>query len=256
MRRCPPPAIRPRTGAGSAAGTDCVGVAEDDPGMDVLEALATRRSVRGFKPDPVPRATIEAILKAASRAPSGSNVQPWKLRVTVGEEKAQLSAALRAAHDAGAKVPRDYHYYPRNWREPYLSRRRKVGWDLYALCGVARGDVAAGHEQRARNFDFFGAPVGMIFSIDRDLEQGSWLDYGMFLQSIMLAARHFGLDTCPQAAFCDHHDVVRAHLGIPDDQALVCGMALGYADPEEPANRLVTQRMALEEFVTFGPGEW
>lgn len=224
--------------------------------MDVFEAMATRRSVRGFRPDPVPRATVEAILAAASRAPSGSNIQPWRVRVTVGEEKARLSAALHEAHDAGRAVERDYHYYPRNWREPYLSRRRKIGWELYALCGVARGDHAAGHAQRGRNFDFFGAPVGLIFTIHRDLEQGSWLDFGMFLQSVMLAARGHGLDTCAQAAFCDHHDVVRAVLGLPDDQALVCGMSLGAEDREEPANRLVTTRAGLEEFVTFGPGAW
>lgn len=224
--------------------------------MDVFEALATRRSVRGFKPDPVPRATLEHILAIAARAPSGSNIQPWRVRVTIGEEKARLSAALRAAHDAGAKVERDYHYYPRVWREPYLSRRRKLGWDLYTLCGIAKGDHAAGHEQRARNFDFFGAPIGLMFSIDRDMELGSWLDFGMFLQSVMLAARGHGLHTCAQAAFCDHHDVVRAHLGIPDDQAVVCGMSLGYIDEAEPANRLVTVREPLERYVTFGPGEW
>jgi nitroreductase len=221
--------------------------------MDVFEAMATRRSVRGFLPDPVPRATIEAILAAASRAPSGSNIQPWKVRVTTGAEKARLTAALRAAHDAGAKVERDYHYYPRNWREPYLARRRKIGWGLYQLAGVAKGDHAAGHEQRARNFDFFGAPVGLFFTIDRDMEQGSWIDYGMFLQNVMLAARGFGLDTCPQAAFCDHHDVVRAHLGIPASEALVCGMSLGLADPAEPTNALVTEREPVSAFTTFGP---
>lgn len=224
--------------------------------MDVFEALATRRSVRGFRPDPVPRATLEHILAIAARAPSGSNIQPWRVRVTVAEEKARLSAALRAAHDAGAKVERDYHYYPRIWREPYLGRRRKLGWDLYTLCGITKGDHAAGHEQRARNFDFFGAPVGLMFSIDRDMELGSWLDFGMFLQSVMLAARGHGLHSCAQAAFCDHHDVVRAHLGIPDDQAVVCGMSLGYIDEAEPANRLETVREPLENYVTFGPGEW
>lgn len=224
--------------------------------MDVFEALATRRSVRGFLPDAIPRATIAAILQAAARAPSGSNIQPWRVRVTIGDEKARLSAALHAAHDAGAKVARDYHYYPRVWREPYQSRRRQVGWELYSLCGIARGDHAAGHAQRGRNFDFFGAPVGLFFTIDRDLEQGSWLDFGMFLQSVMLAARGHGLHSCAQAAFCDHHDVVRAHLGIPDDQALVCGMSLGVIDEREPANALVTTRVPLDEFVTFGPGAW
>jgi len=220
--------------------------------MDVFEALTTRRSVRGFRPDPVPRATIEAILTAAARAPSCSNVQPWQVRVTLGAEKKRLSAALREAHAAGSSVPREYQYYPVNWREPYLARRRKVGWDLYRLAGVARGDTAAGDVQRARNFDFFGAPVGLFFLIDRDLEQGSWLDFGMFLQSVMLAARGHGLDTFAQAAFCDHHDVVRRELGLRDDRALVCGMSLGFEDRDEPANALVSERAALTEFATLG----
>ena len=220
--------------------------------MNVFEALATRRSVRGFRPDPVPRATIDAILAAAARAPSGSNVQPWRVRVTQGAERARLSAALHEAHATGARVPREYEYYPRRWREPYLARRRKVGWDLYALAGVARGDTAAGDAQRARNFDFFGAPIGLFFLIDRALEQGSWLDCGMFVQSVMLAARGHGLHTCPQAAFCDHHDVVRRVLGLPAGQALICGMALGFEDVAEPTNALVTERACLDEFVTFG----
>jgi nitroreductase len=226
---------------------------DDAKPMDVFEALATRRSIRGFRPDPLPRPMIERILAAASRAPSGSNIQPWHVRVTQGAEKARLSAALRAAHDAGAAPPREYEYYPRRWREPYQARRRKVGFGLYELAGVARGDMAAGHAQRARNFDFFGAPVGLFFTIDRDLEQGSWLDYGLFLQSVMLAARGLGLDTCPQAAFCEHHDVVRRVLGLRDDQVLVCGMSLGFEDPGEPTNALVTERAPLADFVTFGP---
>jgi len=220
--------------------------------MDVLTALATRRSVRGFRPDPVPRATLEAILAAAARAPSGSNVQPWRVRVTQGAERTRLSAALHEAHAAGARVPREYEYYPRTWREPYLARRRKVGWDLYALAGVARGDTAAGDAQRARNFDFFGAAIGLFFLIDRDLEQGSWLDCGMFLQSVMLAARGHGLHSCAQAAFCDHHDVVRRVLDLPSDQALICGMAMGFEDSTEPTNALVTERAGLEDFVIFG----
>lgn len=221
--------------------------------MDVFEALATRRSIRGFRPDPVPRAVLERLLSAASRAPSGSNIQPWRVRVTQGAEKARLSAALRAAHEAGAAAPREYEYYPRTWREPYLARRRKVGFGLYALAGVARGDLAAANAQRARNFDFFGAPIGLFFTVDRDLEQGSWLDFGMFLQSVMLAARGVGLDTCPQAAFCDHHDVVRRVLGLAEEQTMVCGMSLGFEDTGEPTSALVTERAALADFVTFGP---
>lgn len=220
--------------------------------MDVLEAMATRRSMRGFLPDPVPRETIEAILAAAARAPSGSNIQPWFVRVTTGAEKDALTAAVHAARDAGGKVEREYHYYPRIWREPYHARRRATGWGLYGLLGIGKADREAMHRQHGRNYDFFGAPVGLFFSMDRDMEQGSWLDCGMFLQNVMLAARGFGLHSCPQAAWCDFHPIVRAQLGIPDDRILVCGMALGHADPDEPANRLVTDRIPLADFVVFG----
>ncbi len=221
--------------------------------MDVFEAMATRRSVRGFLPTPVPRETIAAILTAAARAPSGSNIQPWRVRVTMGAEKQRLSAALRAAHEAGRPAMREYHYYPRQWRDPYLARRRRLGWSLYGLLGIARGDVAASRAQHARNYDFFGAPVGLFFLMDRDLEQGSWLDCGMFIQNVMLATRGFGLHSCPQAAFCEYPDIVRRELGLPEDSILFCGMSLGHADPDEPANRLETERAPLADFVTFGP---
>jgi nitroreductase len=221
--------------------------------MDVIEAMTQRRSIRGFLPDPVPRATIEAILEAASRAPSGSNIQPWHVRVTTGAEKARLSAALRAAHAAGEPAAREYHYYPRQWREPYLARRRATGWGLYGLLGIGKGDHAATKAQHARNYDFFGAPVGLFFSMDRDMELGSWLDCGMFIQSVMLAARGHGLETCAQAAFCDYHGIVERELGLPDDRILICGMSLGRPDPEEPANRLVTAREPVAAFATFGP---
>ncbi|PWS38880.1 nitroreductase [Falsiroseomonas bella] len=221
--------------------------------MDVIEAMTGRRSIRGFLPDPVPRATVEAILAAASRAPSGSNIQPWHVRVTTGAEKARLSDALRAAHAAGEPAAREYHYYPRQWREPYLARRRATGWGLYGLLGIGRGDHAATKAQHARNYDFFGAPVGLFFSMDRDMELGSWLDCGMFIQNVMLAARGHGLETCAQAAFCDYHWIVRRELGLPEDRILVCGMSLGRPDPDEPANRLLTAREPLSAFVTFGP---
>lgn len=220
--------------------------------MEVLEAMATRRSVRGFRPDPVPRATIEAILAAAARAPSGSNIQPWHVRVTMGAEKARLSAALRAAHAAGEPPRRDYHYYPRSWREPYLARRRSLGWGLYGVLGIGKGEQARMAAQHARNYDFFGAPVGLFFLLDRDMEAGSWLDAGMFVQNVMLAARAFGLDTCPQAAFCDYPDIVGRELALPAERILLCGMSLGLADPDEPANRLATRREPLAAFVTFG----
>jgi nitroreductase len=170
----------------------------------------------------------------------------------MGAEKQRLSAALRAAHAAGEAPRREYHYYPREWREPYLARRRKLGWGLYGVLGIGKGDRARMAEQHARNYDFFGAPVGLFFLLDRDMEMGSWLDTGMFIQNVMLAARGHGLDTCPQAAFCDYHDIVRRELGLGDARILLCGMSLGRADADEPANRLETEREPLSSFVSFG----
>ncbi|MBZ8144105.1 nitrobenzoate reductase, partial [Rubrivivax gelatinosus] len=137
------------------------------------------------------------------------------------------------------------------WVSPYIERRRKVGWDLYGLLGIAKGDKARMHEQHGRNYAFFGAPVGLIFTISRVLGQGSWLDYGMFLQNVMVAARARGLDTCPQAAFTQFHRIVADELALPQDEMLVCGMALGFADPEAPENALVTEREPVAGFARF-----
>ncbi len=166
-------------------------------------AITTRRSVRGFIDEPVPRAIVERLLEIASRAPSGSNIQPWKVHVLMGAALERLKAALCAAHFGAEPEAREYEYYQTTWRSPYLERRRKTGWDLYTLTGVERGDRAASLRQRGRNYIFFGAPVGLVFTIDRDLGQGSWLDFGMFLQNIMIAARGHQLDTCPQAAIAN-----------------------------------------------------
>lgn len=214
-------------------------------------ALTSRRSIRGFLPTPVDPAIIARLLAAASRAPSGSNTQPWQVHVLTGPALVRTSEALEAAFRSGEPEVREYEYYLRNWREPYLARRRRVGWALYSLAGIARGDREAGERQRARNFSFFGAPVGMVFAIDRDLEQGSWLDYGMFLQSLMTAARGFGLDTCPQAAIASYPAVLRRTLPIPESQMVVCGMALGLADPAEPTNALEAEREPVDAFTTF-----
>lgn len=217
------------------------------------DAIASRRSVRAFLPDPVPRETVERLLRLASRSPSGTNVQPWKVRVVAGDKRLALSRALQQAIDADGPDAhkREWNYYPQRWREPYLARRRKIGWDMYALVGVAKGDFEGTERQRRRNFDFFDAPVGMIFTLDEDLEIGSWLDLGIFLGAIMIAARGEGLDTCPQAAFAEMHSVIRRELAIPDDEIVICGMALGYADEAAPVNRLVTERAALGDFATF-----
>ncbi|AZG14721.1 MULTISPECIES: nitroreductase [Cupriavidus] len=225
-----------------------------DDAAIVDRAITTRRSVRAFLDTPVPRETIEAILAVSSRAPSGTNTQPWKVYVLSGEAKARFCADVLAAYDdpeRDAKYREEYPYYPREWVDPYLSRRRKLGWDLYSLLDIRREDKARMHEQHARNFRFFDAPVGLIFTIDRIMEQGSWLDYGMFLQSIMVAARARGLDTCPQAAFTQFHTIIKQHLRLTEEEMVVCGMSLGYADPDATANQLTTEREPVSQFVRF-----
>jgi len=210
--------------------------------LDVSEALVSRRSIRAFRPDPVPPETIERILRLAAHAPSGSNIQPWKVLVLTGAARQRLVDAVLDVRRDPAAEGKQYEYYPTRWREPYQGRRRKLGWDLYGLLGIQRGETEKMRAQHDRNFLFFDAPVGLIFTIDRDLELGSWLDYGMFVQSVMLAARAEGLDTCAQGAWVYHHDAVRRALPIGDDEMIVCGMALGYADPDAPVNGLRAER--------------
>ena len=217
-------------------------------------AIASRRSVRGFLPTPVPREVVEDILRVASRAPSGTNTQPWKVTVLSGDAKASLSAKIRAVYDdpvALAAHHEEYDYYPGEWTSPFIERRRKVGWDLYGLLGIAKTDKAGMHRQHGRNYEFFGAPVALMFTISRALGQGSWLDYGMFLQSVMVAARGRGLDTCPQAAFMRFHRLIMEHIGAGADEMFVCGMSLGHADPGAVANRLVTEREPVSAFARF-----
>jgi nitroreductase len=217
-------------------------------------AITSRRSIRAYLPTPVPRPVIEDILAVASRAPSGTNTQPWKVHVLTGAAKQALSAAVRAAFDDPAQRAahtEEYAYYPTQWASPYVDRRRKVGWDLYTLLGIGRADKARMHKQHGRNYDFFGAPVGLIFTIDRVMQQGSWLDYGMFLQSVMVAARGRGLDTCPQAAFTQFHRIIAAQLGLADTEMVVCGMSLGHADPAAVENTLVTEREPVSGFARF-----
>jgi nitroreductase len=217
-------------------------------------AITSRRSIRAFLPTPVPRATIEAILAVAARAPSGTNTQPWRVHVLTGRAKEALSRDIREAFDdpeERARHTEPYDYYPLQWRSPYIDRRRKLGWDLYSLLGIAKTDKARMHEQHARNYDFFGAPVGLIFVIDRDLAQGSWLDYGTFLENVMVAARGRGLDTCPQQAFTQFHRIIARHLGLGEGEIVVCGMSLGHADSAAVENALVTEREPVSGFARF-----
>ena len=224
------------------------------PHQVVDHAITTRQSIRGFLPTPVPRSVVEEILSVAARAPSGTNTQPWKVYVLTGAARDRLTAAIMAVYRDPEQLrthEEEYAYYPRRWADPYLARRRKIGWDLYGLLGIGRDNKTGMHAQHGRNYVFFDAPVGMIFTIDRILEQGSWLDYGMFLQNIMVAARARGLDTCPQAAFMQFHRVIKEVLGLPDNEMVVCGMSLGYADMDRIENSLVTEREPVAGFAKF-----
>jgi len=219
--------------------------------MTVEQAIIGRQSIRAYLDKPVPREILERVLLTAGRAPSGSNIQPWRVYVLEGMAKDALCADLVARHIAGDEGQREYNYYPVNWRDPYLARRRQTGWGLYGLLGIGREDKDRMAAQHRQNYTFFGAPIGLIFAIDRDMELGSWLDMGMFIQSVMLAARAEGLETCPQAAFCQYHEVIQQRLAISAEQQVICGMAVGYGDPDAKINRFRTTRIALTDFVTW-----
>jgi nitroreductase len=216
------------------------------------EAILTRRSVRAFLPKPVARQTVEKILDLARFAANGSNIQPWHVFVVQGAHRDRLCADIMAADDADDPSHEEqYQYYPSEWFEPYLARRRQLGKGLYQLAGVARGDSAAMKAQQARNYVFFDAPVGLFFSLDKRQAYGAWIDIGTFLQTVMIAARGEGLHSCPQQSFSKYHRIVRRHVPIPDDDILVCGMALGYADPDAAVNQLVPDRAPVSEFASF-----
>ncbi|MCB1756267.1 MAG: nitroreductase [Gammaproteobacteria bacterium] len=216
----------------------------------VDQVILSRQSIRAFLPDPVAPFLIDEILKLAARAPSGNNIQPWRVHILGGNTRARLIDTVCTAFDQqDASHQPEYNYYPTEFFEPYLARRRKVGWDLYGLLDIKKGDTARMRAQIRRNFCFFDAPVGMMFTIDRRLARGSWLDYGMFLQNLVLAAQARGLATCLQAAWIDYHRLIADVLALPPQEQVVCGLALGYADTTAPENQLQTERAALDEFV-------
>lgn len=216
--------------------------------------MQKRRSTRAFLPTPVDPATIHQILQMARHAPSGTNIQPWNVYVATGDAQARLVANLAEAFnhpEASSKFTEEYPYYPAQWRSPYVERRRKLGWDLYALLGIDKRDKAAMFAQHRRNVECFGAPASLFFTIDRHLTQGSWLDYGMFIQNVALAVTAHGLASCVQAAFNPYHAVIREVLPWPDTQMLVCGMSLGHADPLAIENSLSVEREPVESFTRF-----
>lgn len=220
------------------------------PCRDVVEAVSGRRSIRCFLPDRVDECVVTEILRAASRAPSGTNIQPWRVHVVTGDTRERLSrAALVAAETDETSL--EYAYLPAVMKEPYRSRRRKIGFDLYAKYGVERHDMAGRKAAMLRNFTFFGAPVGLFFAMDRDMALGAWLDCGMFMQNVMVVARAYGLETCPQQAWCDLGAVVHRELGVPDEHIILTGMALGHAKRDAVVNTLASERVAPEDFTTW-----
>lgn len=230
-----------------------------NPSMPLIDpasvdaAINSRMSTRAFLPDPVPRATIKHLLRLASRAPSGTNTQPWKVYVLQGASRDSLVEKVCAAHDAVRADPslaeqEAYDYYPEKWVSPYIDRRRENGWSLYGLLGITKGDKDKMHAQHQRNFRLFDAPVGLMFTVDRVLGRGSLVDYGMFLQTLMIAARGHGLHTCPQAAWNNFAGIILPHIGAGDSEMLVCGMSLGYADPNHLINGFHTPREPVESF--------
>ena len=219
--------------------------------MNVSEAIASRKTVRAFTREPVPRQTVERILALASRAPSGGNLQPWRVHVLLGEARDELVRRVALArNDTPMGEAPEYHIYPPDLTEPYKTRRHRVGEAMYATMAIPREDKRARLGFFQGNWEFFGAPVGLIFTIDRIMQQGQWSDLGMFLQNIMLLAREHGLHTCPQEAWAVWHRVIRDYLEVPQNEMIFCGMAIGHADEAAAVNTLVTERAALGEFVT------
>lgn len=219
--------------------------------MHFLDALHARKSVRAFKPDPVPHELVHELLVLASRAPSGTNIQPWKVHVVAGDVRRELEREVLAHRetnppDTGAEFPR-----MGKRKEPYQGRMRKLGKDMYGLIGIPKGDQAANWAQWGRNYKFFDAPVGLIFTVDKDLDRMSYVDIGMFMQSFMLAAKVKGLDTCAQGAWNNYWSVTRRVLNVPEDEFIICGISLGYADEASPVNSLVSEREPVDSFATF-----
>ncbi len=220
--------------------------------MKVSEALETRLSVRAFLDKPVPAETLRSLLETAKRAPSGGNLQPWHVHVVSGEALQDLIGRVKAKiGETPTGEGTEYHIYPPALTEPYRTRRYRIGEQMYETIGIPREDKFGRMMQFARNFEMFGAPTGLFFAIDRQMQQGQWADLGMFMQSIMLLAREYGLDTCPQEAWAIWYKTVGAFLNLPENLMLFCGMGIGYRDPANPMNSLRSERAPLEEFATF-----
>jgi nitroreductase len=228
-----------------------------DP-ASVDAAILSRFSARAFLNKAVPREVLEDLLDVSRRAASGTNTQPWKVYVLQGASKDSMVDKVCAAHEEIRGNPmragdfaEEYDYYPTKWVSPYVDRRRACGYGLYGVLGITKGDKDKMHHQHQENFKFFGAPVGLMFTIDKIMGRGSLLDYGMFLQNIMVAARARGLHTCPQAAWNGFSSIIMPHVGAADNEMIVCGMSLGYADQDALVNTFATERETAESFTTW-----
>lgn len=224
----------------------------------VDSVITARHSVRAFLDTPVDTQTIKDILTVASRAPSGTNTQPWKVYVVTGDKRAKLIDNIFAAKQAIADDPsladkfqETFPYYPTEWISPFIDRRRENGWGLYGLLGIQKGDKEKMAAQQDRNFKLFDAPVGLFFTVNKVMGIGSKMDIAMMIQNVMIAAKARGLDTCPQAAFNHFHPVVLETIGAGDDEELVCTVALGYADESDIVNTFITPRVPVDEFAVF-----
>lgn len=222
-----------------------------DANLSTISAIRDRRSVRAFLPTPVSKETITQILEIARFAPSGVNTQPWKVAVLGSKTQEKISADIITAREANVPENPDYHYYPETWNEPYKSRRKACGLALYGALNIKIDDTEKRKAQWYRNYAFFGAPVGLIFYIDKNLCKGSWMDVAMFIQNVMIAARAYGLETCAQASLAEYPDIIRQALSLSDEYQIVCGMSLGYADWSHPINQYRTTREEVAQFAQW-----
>ena len=224
----------------------------------VEQTILERHSVRAFTDQAVSDACVRDILQKAARAPSGTNTQPWKVYVVKGETKQQITEQVISAvnsvhqgHTLKSEFVAPYLYYPEQWFDPYLKRRRENGWGMYHVLGITKDNKAGMHLQQLRNFQFFDAPVGLFFTTHRALEAGAKMAIAMLMQNIMLLAKAQGMDTCPQASWNDYHQIIMPILGADEDEQLICGMSLGYADTEDKINQYLTSREDVDSFATF-----
>ncbi|RLA17116.1 MAG: nitroreductase [Gammaproteobacteria bacterium] len=219
--------------------------------MNVTEAIKGRISTRAYLDKPVSKEVLTKVLDTARWSPSGTNTQPWKVVVAQGETRQAITDAFLDAQKNNTKPNPDYDYYPAEWVEPFKGRRFECGMALYQALDIGREDKVKRIEAGLANYHFFGAPVSLFFFIDKRMGKGSWFDMGMFLQSVMLAAREHGLGSCPQASTSDYPDLVREKLGVSDQFDLICGLSLGYPDNEQAVNQYRTSREEVDSFTTW-----